>query len=161
MDTSRPFGRAANASATAGWYSLMALTILLAGCGAGAGSGNGGNNISVSIANKVTTLQAGTVAVVFLAAVQNDSSNSGVTWSLTANGSACSPTCGTLSLATSTAGTYTPPSSAPAAPDNQPTLSATSIAKTNKSDSDTFTISPALMVSITNKFSSVNTGASA
>jgi hypothetical protein len=160
MDTSRPFGRAANASATAGWYSLFAMTVLLAGCGAGAGSGNSGNNISVSIANKVTTLQAGTVAVVFLAAVQNDSSNSGVSWSLTANGTACSPACGTLSLATSSTVTYTPPASGPSAPNNQPTLTATSVAKTNKSDTDTFIITAALTVSITNKFVSVNTGAS-
>src|SRR5580704_13174854 len=161
MGITRPFGRAANASARLGWYSLLALTILLAGCSSGTGSGNGGNNISVSITNKATTLQAGTAAISFSATVQNDSSNSGVTWNLTANGTACSPTCGTLSLATSSAVTYTPPGSGPSAPNNQPTLTATSVAKTNKSDSDTFTITPALVVSITNKFASVNTGASA
>ncbi len=161
MGTRRPFGRAANAFARAGWYSLLALAVLLAGCGAGAGNGNGGNNISVSITNKVTTLQAGTAAISFSATVQNDSSNSGVTWNLTANGTACSPNCGTLSLATSSAVTYTPPGSGPSAPNNQPTLTATSVAKTNKSDSDTFTITPALVVSITNKFMSVNMGASA
>jgi hypothetical protein len=146
---------------TAGSLSLFIVMALLAGCGAGAGSGNGGNSISVSLTNKVTSVQAGTVAVVFLATVQNDSTNSGVSWSLTTNGSACSPTCGTLSLATPTTVTYTPPSSGPAAPNNQPTLSAASVAKTNKSDSDTFTITPALTVSITNKFTSLNTGASA
>jgi hypothetical protein len=129
--------------------------------GSGTGSGNGGNNISVSIANKVTTLQAGTVAISFSAAVQNDASNSGVTWNLTANGTACSPNCGTLSVATSSTVTYTPPASGPSAPANQPTLTATSVAKTNKSDADTFTITAALTVSITNKFASVNTGASA
>ena len=161
MGTRRPFGRAANAFAKAGRYSLLALTILLAGCGSGTGSGNGGNNISVSITNKVTTLQAGTVAISFSAAVQNDASNSGVTWNLTANGIACSPTCGTLSLATSSAVAYTPPGSGPSAPNNQPTLTATSVAKTNKSDADAFTITAALTVSITNKFASVNTGASA
>ncbi len=161
MGTRRPFGRASNASARAGRYSLLALTILLAGCGSGTGSGNGGNNISVSITNKVTTLQAGTAAISFSATVQNDSSNSGVTWNLTANGIACSPTCGTLSLATSSTVTYTPPASGPSAPNGQPTLTATSVAKTNKSDADTFTITAALKVSITNKFVSVNTGASA
>jgi hypothetical protein len=134
--------------------------LLLAGCGSGSGSGSSGNNISVSITNKVTSVQAGTVAVMFLATVQNDATNSGVTWSLTANGAACSPTCGTLSLATPASVTYTPPASGPAAPNNQPILSATSIAKTNKSDSDAFTITAALAVAITNKFSSVNTGAS-
>src|SRR5579859_4525898 len=111
MGTRRPFGRAANASARFGWYSILAFTALLAGCGAGAGSGNGGNNISVSITNKVTTLQAGTAAISFSATVQNDSSNSGVTWNLTANGTACSPNCGALSLATSSTVTYTPPAS--------------------------------------------------
>jgi len=161
MGTRRPFGRAANAFARAGWYSPLALAVLLAGCGSGTGSGNGGNNISVSITNKVTTFQAGTVAVSFSAAVQNDASNSGVTWNLTANGIACSPTCGTLSLATSSTVTYTPPASGPTAPNNQPTLTATSVAKTNKSDADTFIITAALTVSITNKFVSVNTGAGA
>ena len=146
---------------TAGSLSVFVVIALLAGCGAGAGSGNGGNSVSVSITDKVTSVQAGAVAVVFLATVQNDSSNSGVTWSLAADGSACSPACGTLSLATPTTVTYTPPSSAPTAPNNQPTLSATSVAETNKSDSDTFTITLPLMVSITNKFASVNTGASA
>src|SRR5260370_1390287 len=106
MGTRRPVGRAANAFARAGWYPLLALTVLLAGCGAGAGNGNSGNNISVSITNKVTTLQAGTVAISFSAAVHNDASNSGVTWNLTANGTACSPNCGTLSLATSSSVTY-------------------------------------------------------
>lgn len=160
MGTRRPFGRAANASARFGWYSILAITALLAGCGAGAGSGNGGNNISVSITNKVATLQAGTAAISFNATVQNDSSNSGVTWNITANGVACSPTCGTLSLATSSTVTYTPPAAGPSAPSSQPTLTATSVAKTNKSDADTFIITAALMVSITNKFASVNAGAS-
>src|SRR5579863_4843561 len=161
MGTRRPFGRAANASARREWYSLLAVTVLLAGCGAGAGSGNGGNNISVSITNKVTTLQAGTAPISFSATVQNDSGNNGVTWNLTANGIACSPTCGTLSLATSSTVTYTPPAFGPSGPNSQPTLTATSVAKTNKSDADTFIITAALTVSITNKFASVNTGASA
>ena len=160
MGITRPFGRAANASARVGWYSILAITVLLAGCGSGTGSGNGGNNISVAITNKVTTLQAGTAAISFSATVQNDSSNSGVTWNLTANGTACSPTCGTLSLATSSTVSYVPPASGPSAPNSQPTLIATSVAKTNKSDADTFTITAALTVSITNKFVSVNTGAS-
>ncbi len=161
MNTKHHVGPASRPLMTAGSLSFFVVMALLAGCGAGAGNGNGGNNISVSINNKVTTLQAGTAAISFSATVQNDSSNSGVTWNLTANGTACSPNCGTLSLATSSTVTYTPPGSGPSAPNNQPTLTATSVAKTNKSDSDTFTITPALVVSITNKFVSVNTGASA
>ena len=160
MATQRRFesSSAAPTKAVLVWiFSLM----LLAGCGAGAGSGNGGNSISVAITNKVTSVQAGTAAIVFAATVQNDSSNSGVSWSLTAAGSSCSPACGTLSQATSTTVTYTPPATAPAAPSNQPTLTATSVAKTNKSDSDAFTITPAVVVTITNKFNSVNAGDSA
>jgi hypothetical protein len=142
------------------WFFLCGVMLLLAGCGSGSGSGSSGNNIIVTMTNKVSSVQAGTVALMLLATVQNDSTNSGVTWSLTANGVACSPSCGTLSLATPTSVTYTPPGSGPAAPNNQPTLTATSVAKTNKSDSDAFMITAALAVAITNKFSSVNTGAS-
>ena len=139
--------------------SLIAVAILaLAGCSAGAGGGGNGNNITVTINNKVTTVQAGTAAISFTATVQNDSSNSGVTWSLTASGSSCSPTCGALSSATTTSVTYTPPATAGASPNNQPTLTATSVAKTSKSDTDAFTVSPALAVTITNKVSTVNSG---
>ena len=147
-------------------FSMIAMLILtLAGCSAGAGGGgNGGgngNSVSVTITNKVASVQAGTGAISFSATVQNDSSNSGVTWSLTANGTNCSPTCGALSAATTASVTYTPPSSAGASPNNQPTVTATSVAKTSKSDSDTVTISAALTVTITNKFTTVNTGSSA
>ena len=160
MANNRGFESAPTARMKACWLSIFGFVLLLAGCGAGSGSGNGGNSISVAITNKVTSVQAGTAAIVFTATVQNDSSNSGVTWSLTASGTSCSPGCGALSQATSTTVTYTPPSSAPAAPGNQPTLTATSVAKTNKSDSDVFMVTPAVIVTITNKFSSVNTGAS-
>src|SRR5579872_4533771 len=139
--------------------SIITVVILtLSGCSAGAGGGGNGNNIRVTINNKVSSVQAGTAVISFSASVQNDSSNSGVTWSLTAGGASCSPTCGALSAATSTSATYTPPASAGASPNNQPTLTATSVAKTNKSDSDTFTVSPALTVTITNKVSTVNSG---
>src|SRR2546427_4645692 len=161
MATKHLFGSASRALIMACWLSIPGMTVVLVGCGAGAGSGNSGNNISVPITNKVTSAQGGTVAILFLATVQNDSTNGGVSWSLTANGASCSPACGSLSLATSTTVTYMPPSSGPTAPNNQPTLTAISVAKTSKLDSDTFTITPALAVSITNKFTSVNTGASA
>ena len=161
MDRNHRFRTAAKGLARVAWTCLFGVILLLAGCGAGSGSGTSGNNIAVSITGKVTSVQAGTVAVVLAATVQNDSTNSGVSWNLTANGVACSPACGTLSLANAASVTYTPPAIMPAAPLNQPTLTATSLAKTNKSDSDTFTITAALAVSITNKFGSVNTGASA
>ena len=133
--------------------------LAMAGCSAGQGSGGNGNSVSVTITNKITSVTAGTAAVTFSATVQNG--NNGVTWTLTANGASCSPTCGSLSGATSTSVTYTPPASAPSAPNNQPTVTATSVDQTTKSDSNSFTInSSAVAVSISNKFTSVNSGAS-
>ena len=137
---------------------LMITVAILALAGCSAGAGGGGNNISVTISNKVSSVQAGTAAISFSATVQNDSRNSGVTWSLTASGASCSPTCGALSAATKTSVTYTPPASAGASPNNQPTLTATSVAKTTKSDTDTFPVSPALTVTIPTKVSTVNSG---
>lgn len=96
--------------------------------------------IIVSIANPITSITAGAAAVTVNATVQNDATNSGVTWTLTANGSTCSPTCGSLTGSTATSVSYVPPSSVPAAPDNVPTITATSVADTTKSASDAFTI---------------------
>lgn len=96
--------------------------------------------IAVRITNPISTIAAGASAVTLNATVQNDSSNSGVTWTLTVGGSACSPSCGALSAATTASVLYTPPSSAPASPDNAPTISATSIAKTSVVATDPFTI---------------------
>ena len=64
----------------------------------------------------------------FLPTVTNDGTNSGVTWTLTQNGAACSPGCGTISPAKTANGvpaTYTPPAIAPAFP--LVTVSATSV----------------------------------
>jgi hypothetical protein len=99
----------------------------------------------VTIQNKLTELAAGTVNSSFFfaqfrATIQNDPTNSGVTWTLTANGTACSPACGTLSFANPYSVTYTPPASVPAAPDNMPTITATSVSSSARSDTDTFTI---------------------
>lgn len=161
MKTERNVRRAPVRFAELTLPSMIALAILaLAGCSAGAGSGSqgSGSNITVTITKEVTSVQAGTTAISFSATVQNDSSNKGVTWSLTASGSSCSPTCGALSAATSTSVTYTPPAAAGASPNNQPTLTATSVANTSKTATDTFTVSPAVSVTITNKVSTVNAG---
>jgi hypothetical protein len=99
--------------------------------------------IAVTIRNKVTELAAGSgnfFFATFIATVQNDPTGSGVTWSLTANGAACSPGCGTLSLANTNTVNYTPPSNVPAAPANMPTITATSITNPANSDTDKFTI---------------------
>ena len=99
----------------------------------------------VTIQNKVTELAAGTLGpslfnAQFRATIQNDPTNTGVTWTLTANGKPCSPTCGTLSLANPFSVLFTPPSSVPAAPNNTPTITATSISSPARSDADSFTI---------------------
>src|SRR3989440_1805486 len=58
----------------------------------------------VTIRNKVTELAAGTLnssffRAQFSATIQNDPTAGGVPWTLTVNGTACSPACGTLSSA--------------------------------------------------------------
>ena len=90
--------------------------------------------IAVSMANKVTTIAAGAAAVTLNASVQNDSTNSGVTWALAAGGVACSPGCGSLSASTATSVMYTPPATLPAAPNDTPTITATSVKDSSKSD---------------------------
>ena len=96
---------------------------------------------TVIINTKISSLAAAiTTPVQFTATVENDPSNSGVTWMLAVNGAACSPACGTLSQANIFGVFYTPPSSVPAAPNNSPTITATSVADPTKSDSDTFNL---------------------
>jgi len=97
--------------------------------------------IIVTISNKISTIQPGAAAVTLNAVVQHDTQ--GVTWTLTANGSACSPTCGTLGNITSTSVDYTPPASVPSAPDNAPTITAASVTDNTKTDTDSFTIASA------------------
>jgi hypothetical protein len=120
--------------------------------------------VIVTITNKFGAVNAGYNAFVVNATVQNDSSNSGVTWMLTVNGAACPQgsvqgSCGTLSSATNASVTYTPPKSTPGSPNNQPTLTATSVQNGSKSDSDSFTIQTAqISVSIGNKIGAAYAG---
>jgi len=107
--------------------------------------------ITVNILRKVNQLAAAPlpftrepIMVSFQAIVQYDPNYNqggvaygGVTWTLTAGGAPCSPACGTFDTF---ADLYTPPSAVPAAPNNQPTITATSISDPSKSDSDTFTL---------------------
>jgi len=72
----------------------------------------------------------------FTATVTNDGSNSGVTWTLTQNGAACSPDCGTMTPASTTSGaaaTYNAPATAPESPGV--TVTARSAEDTTKSSS--------------------------
>lgn len=77
----------------------------------------------------------------FMATVTNDGTNSGVTWTLTQNGAACSPGCGTIaptSTASGAALTYTAPVHAPALP--MATLTATSVEDPKKIGSAVVTL---------------------
>lgn len=97
--------------------------------------------IIVTISNKMSTIQASAAAVTLHATVQNDTQ--GVTWTLTANGSDCSPTCGALSNVTSNSVDYTPPATVPSAPNNAPTITAVSVTDNTKTDTDSFTVASA------------------
>ena len=97
----------------------------------------------VAIQNKVTKLSAGTGNYLFArfnATVQNEPTGAGVTWTLTANGTPCSPACGTLSTPSPYEVNYAPPASVPAAPNNMPTITATSVYSPARSDADPFAI---------------------
>ena len=101
--------------------------------------------ISVLITNKFVSQAIGGPPVAVNASVPNDSVNAGVTWALTANGAACSPDCGTLVPAASPSfsATYTPPTTLPTGAAANPTITATSVTDTTKSDSFSFTIANA------------------
>ena len=95
-----------------------------------------------NFASLVITVPATVVTMQFSARVENDPTRTGVTWTLTANGTPCSPSCGTLSSPVGTFNyvTYTPPATVPAPPGNTPTLTATSVYSAARSDTDSFTI---------------------
>ena len=106
----------------------------------------------VTLSNTFNTVAAGGGPQTLTANVKHDVGAQGVTWALT-DGSppaACQPLCGSLGQATSnTVGlvttatiTYSPPAGppVPSAPDNAPTITATSVYDSTASASDVFTI---------------------
>jgi len=121
----------------------------------------GAPQIVVRITNKITNIQPGAAPVTLNAQVQFDTANVGVTWTLAAQGAACSPACGTLSSPQPFSVIYTPPASLPAAPDNTPTITATSVTDATRSDFDDLRIqapTQPISVSITNPFAQINAG---
>jgi dienelactone hydrolase len=77
----------------------------------------------------------------FAASVSYDPSNAGLNWTLTQNGTTCSPACGTVSPTSTPSGsptTYTGPATAPANP--SVTLNAIAAADTTKSSTVTITL---------------------
>jgi hypothetical protein len=94
-------------------------------------------SVAVRVSPATASVPTGGSSQAFSAVVQNDSSNQGVTWSLTGVG--CTATsCGTLSNATSTSVTYSSPSTLPNPA--SVTLKATSIASSSASASATITL---------------------
>jgi hypothetical protein len=95
--------------------------------------------INVSVAPMDQSVQAGQTHS-FTASVNNDSSNRGVTWSLSQGGQSCAPACGSLSNQALLSVTY----NAPSPPLNTPTVSlaATSVADNTKTGIATITVTP-------------------
>ena len=100
------------------------VALLLAGC-----SGGHHHTISVSLSGAPSTVTAGGAPITITAAVANDSSNAGVTWTVTGGGTYTS---------TTTTLTYTPPPTVPSNP--AVTITATSITDTAASATASFTI---------------------
>jgi hypothetical protein len=113
-------------------------------------------NMKFNYNTRFNSVQTGPAASVqtqrVVARLVNDTGlNKSINWALMANGSNCSPACGTLGTATTTVNangttvrsviTYTPPTSVPTGTgQSQPTLMATSAGDGTKTDSFSFTI---------------------
>jgi hypothetical protein len=110
--------------------------------------------ISVSLSPTTTSVQV-SLSTGFTATVQNDSTNKGVTWSL--SGSGCSgATCGTLTVVTFSSVTYNAPATVPVPP--TVTIKATSVADASKSASASITVTatpPPISVSVSPTSASV------
>lgn len=101
--------------------------------------------IQVTITNKFMNQVVGGPQVTINLTVTNDPANAGVTWTLTAGGSDCSPACGTLTPSSlpptaSFSAVYQPPATQPSGASASPTITATSVTDTTQSDSFNFTI---------------------
>jgi hypothetical protein len=134
---------------------FVALVAHVSGCASipTSGTQSGGGHppprqVTVSITNKFSSELTGGAIITLNAVVSNDSTNAGVTWTLTAGGANCSPACGTLTAITppNTASPklniiYTPPAALPAAPNSAPTITATSVADASRNDSFSFSLS--------------------
>jgi hypothetical protein len=142
---------------------VTAFTGVLFSIGCGSNSSTATLPISVTITSKIMTIAAGAAATTFNASVQNDATNSGVTWTLTvaALGAPCSPLCGSLTGATATSVMYTPPTGENLTlPDNAPRITATAVKDTTKFDTDNFSV-VTTTVTITNKVNAVTAGSGA
>ena len=101
--------------------------------------------IQVTITNKFMQQVVGGPQVTINVTVTNDPMNAGVTWTLTAGGSNCSPACGMLTPSSlpptaSFSAVYQPPATQPTGANASPTITATSVTDTTQSDSFNFSI---------------------
>jgi len=104
-------------------------------------------NVSISVSP--TTASVGVGQTQAFTATVTGTTNTGVTWTLTQGGTACSPGCGSVAPASTTSGTpttYTAPATLPASP--AVTITATSAADTTKAASATITITQGVTVSV-------------
>jgi hypothetical protein len=113
--------------------------------------------IQVAISNPFQTVTVGMQPVIVVAVVNPSGA---LTWSLTANGSNCAPTCGTLdpSASPSLSARYTPPAAQPAGAASKPTITVRSQQDPTKTASFSFTIqqsAAAISVSLSGTFQSV------
>jgi hypothetical protein len=143
------------------WLMATAFCSVLLAIGCGTATILAPQSISVTIPNKLTTIAPGAAATILTAVVQNDSTNSGVTWTLMAGGSICDPICGSLIGATASSVIYIPPATLPASPNDSPTITATSLRVATKFDTDNFPIALPASVTITGKVKAVQIGTSA
>jgi hypothetical protein len=115
---------------------VLGPVLFLIGCTANTNTIRSMINVSVS---PLTASVAVGQTQAFTATVTE--STKGVTWTLTQNGTACSPACGTIAPASTASGahaTYTAPATAPS--NTTVTVTATSLENTSKSASATVTI---------------------
>jgi len=98
--------------------------------------------VGVVITDKFPSQVVTAPPVSLSADVTNDAAAAGVTWTLTADGTACAPACGTLISppAPTTTATYTPPTTLPAGANASPTITATSVTQPSSTDSFSFSI---------------------
>lgn len=97
--------------------------------------------VKVSVTPSTASVAAGATQQ-FAAAVSNDSTNSGVNWTLTQNGTSCSPGCGTITPSATASGvatTYSAPATPPPS-DLAVTVTATSVALSAASRSATVSV---------------------
>jgi dienelactone hydrolase len=120
-------------------FGLAAIAII-SSCGGGSNTVPPPPEISVTVFVPLSIVLVGGTANAS-ATVANDTSNQGVTWTLTQSQSSCSPGCGTLSRTTSATRatiTYSAPAVMPT--NGSVTITATSVAAPTKSNSATITI---------------------